>query len=103
MRNEAVRALKPSCIKAGGDAAIEALFPRARAHRRRSQSLGAERRAPREPAELDSVLHQRRTCVILAARAKDELRREGACSQEEKTGIGDRAPGCLRWKSATEL
>jgi hypothetical protein len=57
----------------------------------------------REPAELDSVLHQRQTCVILAARAKDELRREGACSQEEKTGIGDRAPGCLRWKSATEL
>jgi hypothetical protein len=31
-----MRALKPSCIKAGVDVAIEAMFPRARAHKRQS-------------------------------------------------------------------
>jgi hypothetical protein len=70
--------------------------------------VGAERLASfaldlRKPAELDNVLRQRQTCVILAARVKDERRREGVCSQEEKPGIGDIAPGCLWRKSAAEL
>jgi hypothetical protein len=41
-----------------------------------------------KPAELDNVLRWWRTCVILAARVKDERRHEGACSQEEMRALG---------------
>jgi hypothetical protein len=107
--DEAVRALKPSCIKAGVDAAIEAMFPRARAHRRRSQALGAERRAPGElyARSMQACWARQRPLVAnlhnLGGSRQGRASARGRVLAGGEAAIGDRAPGCLRRKSTAEL